>query len=218
METQNQVGQSLRGDFARLQRLLANEVFARRSEVANRVCEVFGFGLGRLQRASCLRALAELEAAGRISLPSPTHSGGGAQRPRCLGEPVPPPKSVPEEVGAVEGLELVPVRRPSSGVEHDAGGGASARRRSVGGLPVALWGRRMAGWGLSGSRRRRTGLIVATDGSAGTTSGGALACTGSHACRVSRPGVECRTSHVLSGVVHRVGDEARYGYRPSGDL
>ena len=45
--------------------------------------------------------------------------------------------------------------------------------------------------------------------SAGTTSGGALACTG--ACRVSRPGVECRT--VLGGVVHRVGDEARYGYR-----
>ena len=28
METRNQVGQSLRGDFARLQRLLANEVFA----------------------------------------------------------------------------------------------------------------------------------------------------------------------------------------------
>ena len=71
------------------------------------MCEAFGFGLGRLQRAGCLKALAEFEAAGRISLPSPTR--GGAWRPRRLAEPVPPPKSVPEEVGAVEGLELVPV-------------------------------------------------------------------------------------------------------------
>ena len=73
----------------------------------SRVCEAFGFGLGRLQRAGCLKALAEFEAAGRISLPSPTR--GGARRPRRLAAPVPPPKSVPEDVGAVEGLELVPV-------------------------------------------------------------------------------------------------------------
>ena len=67
MEFQNQVRQSLLADFTRLQRLLANEVFARRSEVADRVCEAFGFrdGRGRLQRAGCLKALAEFEAAVR---------------------------------------------------------------------------------------------------------------------------------------------------------
>ena len=45
MEFQNQVRQSLPDDFTRLQGLLANEVFARRSEVADRVCEAFGLGV-----------------------------------------------------------------------------------------------------------------------------------------------------------------------------
>lgn len=43
MEFQNQVRQSLRDDFARLQGLPANEVFARRSEAADHVYEAFGF-------------------------------------------------------------------------------------------------------------------------------------------------------------------------------
>ena len=44
MEFQNQVRQSLLADFTRLQGLLANEVFARRSEVA--CAKRSGFGTG----------------------------------------------------------------------------------------------------------------------------------------------------------------------------
>ena len=74
----------------------------------------------------------------------------------------------------------------------------------------------MAGWGLSGSRRRRTGLSAAT---VGWSDAGRRACLHRVVCLsrfLVRPGVECRTSHVLGSVVRRVGDdfEARYGYRP----
>ena len=71
------------------------------------MCEAFGFrdGRGRLQRAGCLKALAEFEAAGRISLPLPTR--GGAQSPQRLAEPIPLPCGVPEKVGAALKLVLV---------------------------------------------------------------------------------------------------------------
>ena len=72
------------------------------------MCEAFG--RGRLQRAGCLKALAEFEAAGRISLPLPTR--GGAQSPQRLAVPL--PRDVPEKVGAVEALKLVLV----TGHEH----------------------------------------------------------------------------------------------------
>ena len=45
METQNQVRQSLLDDFTRLQGLLANEVFARRSEAACAKRSSFGTGV-----------------------------------------------------------------------------------------------------------------------------------------------------------------------------
>ena len=50
----------------------------------------------------------------------------------------------------------------------------------------------------------------------GTTREGVRICTGWPACAAFWPDVECRTSHVLGGVVRRVGDdfEKRYGYRP----
>ena len=80
----------------------------------------------------------------------------------------------------------------------------------------------MAGWGLSGSRPLRTGLSAAIIGW-GDAGRRAHLHRVVGLCRfLIRPGVECRNlaSHVLGGVVRRVGDdfEARYGYRPSGDL
>ncbi len=225
MEFQNQVRQSLRNDFARLQGVLANGVFTRRSEVADRVCEAFGFrdGLGRLQRAGCLKALAEFEAAGRISLPSPTHSGGGAWRPRRLAEPVPPPKSVPEEVGAVEGLELVPVTDDDHRLvwntmleeEHPRGAGPLV------GCQLRYLVGSAHGWlgavGFAASAHR----LECRDRWIGWSDAGRRACLHRVVCLsrfLVRPGVECRNlaSHVLGGVVRRVGDdfEARYGYRP----
>ena len=107
-----------------------------------------------------------------------------------------------------------------SSAEERTGGGRCGRGSGVGaGEMTIVWSRcwrrsRGAGPLVGCQLRCGVGLVRGVGAqawrpSAGTTSGGALACTG--ACRVSRPGVECRT--VLGGVVHRVGDEARYGYR-----
>ncbi len=100
-------------------------------------------------------------------------------------------------------------------MEHDAGGGA--RRRSVGRLSIAAPGR-VGAW-LAGGRRVRSLCAQARvpRPSAGTTREGAPICTGRPACAAFRPGVECRTSHVLGGVVRRVGGDFEERYRPSGD-
>ena len=84
MEIQNQVSRILRGNLARLRDVLDGAVsqgIGSLGQVADRVCEVFDFrdGRGRWQRASCCRALADLAAAGHVSLPAgqPARGGGG---------------------------------------------------------------------------------------------------------------------------------------------
>ena len=72
----------------------------------------------------------------------------------------------------------------------------------------------MAGWGLWGSRPRRTGLSAATDGwdDAGRR---AHLHRVVNLCRfLVRPGVSCLPSHVLGRVVRAAGNDfdARYGY------
>lgn len=82
-----------------------------RTQVADQVCEHFGFydARGRAQRSGCLKALRELERAGHFRLPK----GGAAERrnpsPRRLAEPVPAPCGVASEVGEIEGLQLIRV-------------------------------------------------------------------------------------------------------------
>ena len=59
----------------------------------------------------------------------------------------------------------------------------------------------MAGWAASGSRQVRGACAPATPGSGGTTSAGALTCTGCWDCAglLVRPGISCRNlaSHVF---------------------
>ena len=80
-------------------------------QVADRVCKAFDFrdGRGRWQRASCCAALADLEAAGHVSLPRGRPSRGGVWRPRVLPHPVAPAAEVPGTVGEVRDLALVRV-------------------------------------------------------------------------------------------------------------
>ena len=114
MEIQNQVGRSLRGNLTRLRAVLDGSVsqgIHGLGQVADRVCKAFDFrdGRGRWQRASCCAALADLEAAGHVSLPRGRPSRGGVWRPRVLPHPVAPAAEVPGTVGEVRDLALVRV-------------------------------------------------------------------------------------------------------------
>jgi hypothetical protein len=89
-------------------RLLEEQQIPHRTALAARVCDHFGFHdtRGQQQRAGCLKALRELEAAGHYVLPAAgrSHRHGS---PRRLPEPVPVPTEVPGQAGLVDGLELV---------------------------------------------------------------------------------------------------------------
>ena len=83
-----------------------------RTALADDLCERFGFldARGDKQRGTCLKALRDLERAGRLRLPAPAAGKGGERRkptPRRSGQPVPLPRDVPDTVGAVQGLEMV---------------------------------------------------------------------------------------------------------------
>ncbi len=113
MDTQNQIKRVLSepAGIHCVCRLLEHKEIAHRSALAALVCEQFGFydARGRPQRAGCLKALRELEAAGHFTLPAARRSPGRSA-PRRLPEPVPLPAEVPDQAGLVRGLELVLVR------------------------------------------------------------------------------------------------------------
>ena len=79
--------------------------------VTDHVCEAFDLrdGRGRCQRASCRKALADLEAAGEVSLPPSRRRAGAVRRPRVLPQPVAPAHDVPGEAGELRDLALVRV-------------------------------------------------------------------------------------------------------------
>ena len=78
-----------------------------RTALADLVCSEFGFRSPTCapQRASCLQALRVLDARDLIELPPPLTPGGDG-RPRLLGEKVPRPAPLPEQVGQVGGLRV----------------------------------------------------------------------------------------------------------------
>lgn len=79
-----------------------------RTELARQLCQRFGFydARGRAQTPGCLKALGELSRGGYVDLPAP-RSQPGKGSPRRLREAVPAAEDVPDDVGAVRGLELV---------------------------------------------------------------------------------------------------------------
>jgi len=113
MKTQNQIKGTLSqpASVDYLRELLAGKEFLHRSELSEVVCEQFGFydPRGQEQRAGCLKALRELEAAGHFVLPA-ARTKSGPSSPRRLSGPVAPPRDLPAEVGELRGLTLVLVR------------------------------------------------------------------------------------------------------------
>ena len=85
--------------------------FPGRTAFAREVCARFDFvdALGNPRESSCIAALRDLEAAGRIRLPPAGPGMGVARRPRALPEPVPAACGVPDRVDAVVGLDVRPV-------------------------------------------------------------------------------------------------------------
>ena len=228
MEIQNQVSRILRGNLARLRDVLDGAVsqgVGSLGQVADRVCEAFYFrdGRGRWQRASCCRALSDLQAAGHVSLPAGQPARGVGGRARVLPHPVAPAVDVPGTVDEVGGLTLVLVetgeqRRVWNTLmahEHPRGAGpfvgpqlrylVGSAHGWLGGVGFAASARRLrardawVGWDDTGRRahlHRVLGL-----------------------CRLLvRPGVACRNlaSHVLGRAARAVGDDCErlYGYRP----
>ena len=228
MEIQNQVSRILRRNLARLRDVLDGAVsqgVGSLGQVADRVCEAFDFrdGRGRWQRASCCRALSDLQAAGHVSLPAGQPARGVGGRARVLPHPVAPAVDVPGTVDEVGGLTLVLVetgeqRRVWNTLmahEHPRGAGpfvgpqlrylVGSAHGWLGGVGFAASARRLrardawVGWDDTGRRahlHRVLGL-----------------------CRLLvRPGVACRNlaSHVLGRAARAVGDDCErlYGYRP----
>ncbi len=115
MKLQNQIKRSLSTPKAieSVRRLLEESVSSR-IELAELVCEEFGFQdpRGENQWGGCLKALRELEGQGMFQLP-PATIHRRSPSPRRLDEPVAEPQSVPAEVGEVCGLQLVGVEQES---------------------------------------------------------------------------------------------------------
>ena len=218
MEIQNQVSRILRDNLARLRDVLDEATAAGVGslvQVADRVCEAFDFrdGRDRWQRASCCRALSDLQAAGHVSLPAGRGARGGGGRARVLPHPLAPAVDVPGTVGEVVGLTLELVETDEQrqvwntlmAYEHPRGAGpfvgpqlrylVGSAHGWLGGVGFAASARR-----LRSRRRAHLHRVLGL-------------------CRLLvRPGIVCRNlaSHVLGRVVRTVGDdcEGLYGYRP----
>ena len=112
MNTQTQVKRALSTPdrVAYVAGLLGSNKELCRTELAEAVCQHFGFydERGRGQRAGCLKALRELEAAGHFVLPAAERKNGRGS-PRRLSDAVAKPTDVPAEVGELRGLSLVVV-------------------------------------------------------------------------------------------------------------
>jgi hypothetical protein len=82
-----------------------------RAGLAREMCERLGLrdGKGAWQVASAMKALRDLEAEGRWTLPAALSRGGRKWVPRQLEDAVPLPEGVPSRAEQIEGLELIEV-------------------------------------------------------------------------------------------------------------
>ena len=113
MNTQNQIKRTLSQSESinYLCELIEGNQFLHRSELAEAVCEQFGFFdmRGKAQLGGCLKALRQLEVAGHFVLPAARIMSGRGKSPRRLSEPLELPTEVPQHAGDVKGLSLVRV-------------------------------------------------------------------------------------------------------------
>jgi hypothetical protein len=227
VNAQNQIKRALsKPEAIEYVRLLLEEEdeFFTRTELADVVCEEFGFQdpRGQNQLGGCLKGLRELEAKGWFQLPRPEIQKGSPV-PRRLSEPVAEPEGVPGEVGEIGALELILVGRESQMRiwnelmigEHPQGAGPLVGRQIryligsahgwLGGFGFAapalqLAGRdRWIGWDSEQRRRHLHGVLCLSR-------------------FLIRPGVKCRNlaSRLLSLSLRQVGEDfqRRYHYCP----
>ncbi|MEN8132758.1 MAG: IS4 family transposase [Pseudomonadota bacterium] len=116
MKTQNLIKQTLSQpeSVAVVQQILEDNADAPRCAIAEHVCEHFAFfnAFGRPQKAGCLKALRELERAGRFRLPAARRQPPQAG-PRRLKEPVEEARDLPSSAGEIEELQLIRVESDS---------------------------------------------------------------------------------------------------------
>jgi hypothetical protein len=226
MKIQNQIKRALSEPEAieYVSRLVEEEECFSRTELADCLCEEFGFQdpSGQNQRGGCLKGLRELEARGWFQLPPPEIQKG-LPSPRRLLAPVAEPEAVPGEVGDVGGLELVLVEQESQMRiwnelmirEHPQGAGPLVGRQIrylvacengwLGGFGFAAPALQLAdrdrwiGWDAEQRRRHLHGIVCLSR-------------------FLIRPGVECRNlaSRLLSMSLDRLVKDfqQRYHYRP----
>lgn len=226
MNPQNQIKRVLSKpeSIEYVSRLLEEEEIASRIELAEFVCEQFGFQdpRGQHQIGGCLKALRELETKGWFELPIT-----GVQKrkpaPRRLSEPVEEPQEVPGEVGDVVKLGLILVEQESQMRiwnelmirEHPQGAGPLVGRQIryligsahgwLGALGFAAPALQLAdrdrwiGWDAEQRRTHLDGIVCLSR-------------------FLIRPRVECRNlaSRLLSMSLQRLVQdfERRYHYRP----
>ncbi len=110
MKSQNLIEQKLSQpeSVVVIQQILEDNTDAPRSAIAERVCEHFSFfdALGKPQKSGCLKALRELDRAGRFRLPQPRREAPSTD-PRRLTKTVAEPRNTPSAAGQIQELELI---------------------------------------------------------------------------------------------------------------
>lgn len=226
MNLQNQIKRALSKPEAieYISGLLEEEDCFSRTELAESVCEEFGFQdpRGQNQLGGCLKGLRELEAKGWFQLPPPQIQKGGPA-PRRLSDPVAEAEGVPGEVGEVGGLELILVEQESQMRiwnelmigEHPQGAGPLVGRQVrylVGSAHGWLGGFGFAAPALQLADRDRW---IGWDGEQRRAHLHGIVCLSRF---LIRPGVECRNlaSRLLSMSLERMAEDfqQRYHYRP----
>ncbi len=109
MEKQNQIKRTISQSEALedISNMLNTNKNITRTELADKVCERYSFTdpLGVKQRAGCLKALRELDKAGKIKLPASPQKAF-TRSPRRLAEAVPAAHGVPSEAGEAGQLSI----------------------------------------------------------------------------------------------------------------
>ena len=112
MKTQNLIKQKLSQpeSVVVIQQIQEDNEDAPRSAIAERVCEHFAFfnAFGRPQKSGCLKALRELDRAGRLQLPE-TRRQTPQTDPRRRTKPIEEPLNLPSAVGKIQELQLIRV-------------------------------------------------------------------------------------------------------------
>lgn len=208
----------------RVRQFIAVNPDMHRTELADRLCDEFGFmdPCAHKQRSGCLKALRALEAKGLFVLPAPRTKPGPA-RPRRLDQSVPSPQSLPSRVDEIHCLELILVETEEQMriwnelfiAEHPRGAGPLVGRQLryllrsehgwLGGVAFAaaalhLEDRdRWIGWDLETHRAHLDRIVGMSR-------------------FLIRPSVRCQNlaSRVLSLAMEQMPKdfETRYGYRP----